>query len=209
VVIVDQVPVTAVLGEAARFGADVIVVGWRGHGPVRRLLMGSVSRGVVRGARCAVMVVRRRRRVRRVLVGLDGSVAASRALALVGRLVPPAGGHVTLLTSVTPMTVPSRRALPGAADLAREIKRRNAERASKAMRELDRAASRLARGGWRTRTMLTTGEPLRDLLGAVASTRADLLVIGARGASGLRQLLLGSVADGALNRSPMPVLIAR
>ena len=53
------------LSEAERFRADVIVVGWRGYGAVRRLLMGSVSRGVVRGAKCAVLVVRRRpRRVR-------------------------------------------------------------------------------------------------------------------------------------------------
>jgi nucleotide-binding universal stress UspA family protein len=60
VVIVDSAPVNAILAEAKRFGADVIVLGWRGHGGVRRLLMGSVSRGVVRGARSAVLVVRRR-----------------------------------------------------------------------------------------------------------------------------------------------------
>ena len=50
IVIVDKAPVTAVLDQAKRFGADVIVVGWRGHGAVRRALMGSVSRGIVRGA---------------------------------------------------------------------------------------------------------------------------------------------------------------
>jgi nucleotide-binding universal stress UspA family protein len=58
-VVVDKVPVDAVLGEADRFAADVIVLGWRGHGAIRRLLMGSVSRGVMRSAKCAVLVVRR------------------------------------------------------------------------------------------------------------------------------------------------------
>ena len=62
-----------ILGEAERFQADVIVVGWRGHGAVRRLLMGSVSRGVVRGSKCAVLVVRRSQRVRTIVVGVDGS----------------------------------------------------------------------------------------------------------------------------------------
>ena len=81
----------AILGEAERFQADVIVVGWRGHGAVRRLLMGSVSRGVVRGSKCAVLVVRRSQRVRTIVVGVDGSEAAKRALAFVGRLVPPRG----------------------------------------------------------------------------------------------------------------------
>ena len=52
--VLDKTPVEGILGEAERFQADVIVVGWRGHGAVRRLLMGSVSRGVVRGSKCAV-----------------------------------------------------------------------------------------------------------------------------------------------------------
>jgi nucleotide-binding universal stress UspA family protein len=46
--IVDKTPTEGILGAAKSFQADVIVVGWRGHGAVRRLLMGSVSRGVVR-----------------------------------------------------------------------------------------------------------------------------------------------------------------
>ncbi|MGE3509880.1 MAG: universal stress protein [Vicinamibacterales bacterium] len=57
--LVDAAPVDAILNEARRLRADVIVTGWRGHGPVRRLLTGSLSRGVVRAAPCAVLVVRR------------------------------------------------------------------------------------------------------------------------------------------------------
>jgi nucleotide-binding universal stress UspA family protein len=37
--------------------------------------------------------------------------------------------------------------------------------------------------------------------------RADLLVVGARGVTGLTHMLLGSVAEGALNRSSVPILI--
>ena len=43
----------------------------------------------------------------------------------------------------------------------------------------------------------------------VAKERADVLIVGARGVTGLRRLLLGSVAEGALNTSPVPVLIVR
>jgi nucleotide-binding universal stress UspA family protein len=57
--------------------------------------------------------------------------------------------------------------------------------------------------------MLVRGEPLRDLLGAVATGRAHLLVVGARGTSGVRYSLLGSVAEDALNQSPVSVLVAR
>lgn len=208
-VVVDKAAVDAILEEAERFAADVIVLGWRGHGAIRRALMGSVSRGVARGARCAVLIVRRSRRIRRVVLGFDGSVMAKRALTLVGGLVAPRHGRVILVTAVEPMAVPSRGLVPGAGTIAREVKRANARRGRAAMRELTRAAAQLQRGGWHTRKVLTSGEPLRDLLGTVASTRSQLLVIGARGTGGVRRLLLGSVAEGVLNRSPVPVLIAR
>jgi nucleotide-binding universal stress UspA family protein len=54
---------------------------------------------------------------------------------------------------------------------------------------------------------LTRGAPLSVLLDAVEGLRADVLVVGARGVTGLTHMLLGSVAEGALNRSPVPILI--
>ena len=96
-----------------------------------------------------------------------------------------------------------------AGELAREVKRTNVIRTQRATKELNRAAARLKAKGWDARTALTTGEPLNDLMGAVKASRAHLLVVGAKGTSGVRHLLLGSVAEGALSRSPVPVLIAR
>jgi nucleotide-binding universal stress UspA family protein len=207
--VADKTAVAGILGEAERFQADVIVVGWRGHGAVRRRLMGSVSRGVVRGATCAVLVVRRSQRLRKIIVGVDGSEAAKRALALVGRLVPPRDGRVTLVSTVELLTAPSPGRVPGAATIAREVRRQNTIRARTATKNLSREAAKLTRLGWHPRTMLVHGEPLRDLLGAVAAGRAQLLVLGTRGTSGVRYLLLGSVAEGALNQSPVAVLVAR
>ena len=197
------------LTEAERFKADAIVVGWRGHGAVRRLLAGSVSRGVARGATCPVLVVRRRQRVRSIVIGLDGSVAARRAVALVQRLTPPRGGRVTLVRVVDLVPVPAGFAAGAAAALTRDVRQTNTTRARVAAKELDRAAGELKRYGWQTRTRLTHGEPLRDLINEVGSARAHLLVVGARSSRGLRRLLLGSVAEGALNRSPVAVLIGR
>jgi len=54
-----------------------------------------------------------------------------------------------------------------------------------------------------------TGQPLRELIDVSKSSGAELVVVGARGTSGVRHLLLGSVAEGVLDRSQVPVLLVR
>jgi len=51
-------PGSAIVDEAAEWGADLIVVGSHGHGFWGRTLLGSVSDAVVHDAPCSVMVVR-------------------------------------------------------------------------------------------------------------------------------------------------------
>ena len=51
-------PDAEIVGLAGELGAGLIVLGSRGHGPLRSALMGSVSDSVVRYARCPVLVVR-------------------------------------------------------------------------------------------------------------------------------------------------------
>jgi nucleotide-binding universal stress UspA family protein len=211
-IVVDKAPSEGILTEAANFRADLIAVGWRGYGTARRLLMGSVSRGVVRGAKCAVLVVRRRppAPIRNIMVAFDGSPNAGRAVSLVARLAPGRDGRVTLVGVAELMVTSSRGPTVGGirASISRELRRLNTERSRAAMRALNTAAQELKDAGWRTRTELRTGEPLRELMDSVRRSRAQLLVVGARGTSGVRHLLLGSVAEGALNRSPVPVLLA-
>ena len=48
---------TAIIKEASKLGADMIVVGSHGRGAMHHLLMGSVSEGVIHKAECPVLVV--------------------------------------------------------------------------------------------------------------------------------------------------------
>jgi nucleotide-binding universal stress UspA family protein len=212
VVIVDGYPVEAILSQARRLGAGVIVLGWRGHGAFRRLLMGSVSRGVTRRATCPVFVVRRRPgAIRRVIIGLDGSARAQRAVTFVARLEPPRRGQVTLVRVVEPTREPSTPFLLASvrATISREVAAVKAEERARARREVARAAAKLKRTGWAVSGSIRTGAPLAELLAAVETMRANLLVVGARGVSGVERLLLGSVAEGALNQCPVPVMVVR
>lgn len=59
------------------------------------------------------------------------------------------------------------------------------------------------------KTEVRHGTPLTELLKAAVQWRADVVVFGARSTGGLNRLLLGSVADGLVSRSPTSVLIAK
>ena len=210
--VVDAPPVDAIVDEAKRVRANVVVMGWRGHGTIRRLLTGSVSRGVVRRAPCAVLVVRRALRdVRHVVLGFDGSEHAHEAVDFLASLQPSRGARVTVVTAVDTMHAPTQGLMPvGArATVIAEVARINRERRTSARKDLARAARTLSTGGWTVSEIVTEGAPLRELLATVAKVRPNLLVVGVRGVSGLRHLLLGSVAEGALNHSPVPVLLVR
>ena len=212
-VIIDAPPVEAILTEAQRFEASVIVLGWRGHGTFKRLLAGSVSRAIAANAQCSVLVVRTApQAVRRVVVGYDGCANAERALDLLSSLEPKRGSRVTLVNVVDPIVMPaSASALPTSvrANIRREMTALNEERYRQGQAIVAAGAKRLERSGWTAKSEVRVGAPLLNLLKAAEESRADLLVLGARAISGLERALLGSVANGALNRSTIPVLLVR
>ncbi len=51
-------PKDMIVAEAERFGADMVVVGSHGYGPIRRFFLGSVSLFVAQHAPCSVLIVR-------------------------------------------------------------------------------------------------------------------------------------------------------
>jgi nucleotide-binding universal stress UspA family protein len=199
---VHEAPAQAILAEQRRFGADIVVMGWRGHGVFRRLIAGSVSRRVAEAAACSVLVVPSApSAVRRVLVGFDGSAHARNALRLLGRLVAPRGNRLFLVSVVGPSALPAF--FPG-----HEAKRTR-ERLRKAQADLLKAAPALEARGWKVTPLAFAGEPLAALLDVVDEHRVDVLVVGARSTGGAARLLLGSVAQSALNLTDVPLLIAR
>jgi len=54
----EGTPRELIVQEAADWGADLIVLGSHGHGPLRQALLGSVAMGVAADAGCAVEIIR-------------------------------------------------------------------------------------------------------------------------------------------------------
>ncbi len=149
--------------------------------------------------------------LRRVVVGLDGSAHARRAVAFLSRLTPPRAGRVLCVRVVEPVRMPSAPLLPASmrAQLAGQAAALGRSRMAVAQRQVDAAAAKLEKSGWRARGLVRSGVPLAQLLATVRGARADLLVLGARGAGAVTHFLLGSVAEAALKHAPVEVLIVK
>ena len=166
---------------------DVLVLGCRGLGPVRRLLLGSVSAACVRHAGIPVVVVRGPvpdEDERAVVVGVDGSTQSLAALdwALGHAAARRLAVHVIRAWSLPPDTGVRMEDILAAA-----------ERREQTDKELHELVDSRARGlDLRVTAELVDGLPAPTLM--AASSDAELLVVGSRGAGGFSRLLLGSTS---------------
>lgn len=70
-------------------------------------------------------------------------------------------------------------------------------------------AQRLRDAGFRTAIAARAGEPIAEIVACAADGGFDLIVMATHGRTGLRRALMGSVAQGVLERSPVPVMLVR
>jgi nucleotide-binding universal stress UspA family protein len=78
-----------------------------------------------------------------------------------------------------------------------------------AQRQLDRLGAAAKRARVRARTVLLEGVAWEALVRLARARKADLIVMGTHGRTGLARLLLGSVAERVIGNAPCPVLTVR
>lgn len=208
--LLEGAPARAILAEADAWPATVIVLGARGLGKLRGLALGSVSAAVVRAAHCSVLVVKNDLSALRTLVAVDASPQATAAARQVVQLQVN-GQPVTILQVIEPPSIKSLGLLPSAASavLRSEVEEatRDLERNAKA--QVGELAHEFRRAGWKVQTSVAAGVPVRQIKAAIARTRATLVCSGARGATGLERLLIGSVSEALLAAPGISLFIGR
>ena len=78
-----------------------------------------------------------------------------------------------------------------------------------ARRQLGALVAKAKKAGVRARGLVVEGVPHDRIVRAARSTRADLLVMGTHGRTGVAKFFLGSVAARVLATAPCPVLTVR
>ncbi len=80
---------------------------------------------------------------------------------------------------------------------------------SGAAAHLDDLAQRLRKEDLAVESVVVVGTPVDVIIAAVTREHADLIVMGTQGRTGVAHLLVGSVAEKVVRRSPVPVLTLR
>lgn len=198
----------AITDTASGLGADLIVTGSRGRGPLRSMLLGSVAAEVAAHAPCPVLVARGAK-VARMTVATDGSSNAGRIPELFGTWQIFRG----ISTDVVAVAVPD----PPAYELMMSLytlgddrlEQQRQELKLRAGRDADELAQRLTDAGIPATPHVRSGDPAAEILGAARDLEADLIVAGSRGLGALERLVLGSVARNVLLHADSSVLIVR
>jgi nucleotide-binding universal stress UspA family protein len=199
--------------------AGLIVVGARGLGPIRALLLGSVSQSLARYSKTPVLVARGKHdRVTepgtKVLMAIDE--------------VPTSRATLDLLTRLNWDSVTSARLMHVVESLfGGEIPHWLAERAEYAtdeaqarayleqqeatkrhkFKELEDYRQKLPRAFHRDPPIVIGGYPAERILETAAADDIDLIILGAKTMSRFERLLLGSTAERVLTHAPCSVLL--
>ncbi|MDP2755485.1 MAG: universal stress protein [Nitrospirota bacterium] len=184
----SEEPYQDIVDEAAKNQANMIIMGTHGRTGLKRLMMGSVTAKVIGHAPCNVLVVPLNAKVecKNILIATDGSkyseAAASQAIGIAKRC----GGSLTVISVAS-----SDAEILSAEDYVKEV-------------------SELAeKEGIKTDGLAVKGIPYEAIVDASKRKRADLIVVGSHGRTGLERLLMGSVTERVIGHSESAVLVVR
>jgi nucleotide-binding universal stress UspA family protein len=139
----------------------------------------------------------------RIVVPTDFSPTAERAFRYAADLASHSGGQILLYHVYTPVF--GKAVDTGLLKNTRE----NQWTEASTIKRLERLKKKISKEYPGVQVSAIIGRPpvIKNLLDFAADNRADLIVMGTQGASGLKKTLVGSVAAQVVSRSPMPVLL--
>lgn len=184
-------PAQEIVDVAEASQVDVIVVGRRGRRGLARVMLGDATVKVIGRANCSVLVAPRAAQMwrRRILLATDGSRYSDAAAIAAGNLARGCDLPLTVVSVTTESHSEQRRA--------------------EARQAVDRVAAFMAKENLQVETIVGHGKPDEVIIETAANKAADLIVVGSHGRTGLKKILVGSIAERVLNASEWPVLVAK
>lgn len=196
--VVRGTPHRRINGVAGAVGADLTIIGSRGKSPLENRLIGSTARNLARTSVVPLLVNRvehdgvenpeviRQHLFQRMLYATDFSENAERAFEAFSYL-----RHATKEATLVHVRTP-KDPDPEATD---------------PQEALDELAATLQDWDIETRTAIRQGDPAEEILAAEAEYEPTTILLGSRGHSRLRRLLLGSVSEDLVAKAKCNVML--
>jgi nucleotide-binding universal stress UspA family protein len=196
--VVRGTPHRRIRGIAETIGASLTVVGSRGKSPLENRVIGSTARNLSRTTETPLLVNRieretdepsvvRKHLFQRMLYATDFSENAEQAFETFSYL-----RHATQEATLVHVETPKDPGLPENEDPEGR---------------LAELADQLEEWGIETRTDVRRGDPADEILAAEAAYEPTTILVGSRGHSRLRRLLLGSVSEDLVARADGNVML--
>jgi nucleotide-binding universal stress UspA family protein len=142
-------------------------------------------------------------RFRTILVPTDFSEDAEAALELAVALAAEGGATIHLLHAYEiPISAVPPYGIELPPSLVTDVR-------DAAARRLEKSAAKVRSLGVRCDAHLVHAPPVDGIVDAAGSLHADLVVMGTRGLTGFKHVLLGSVAERTIRSAPCPVLTVK
>ncbi|MCP4426823.1 MAG: universal stress protein [Chloroflexi bacterium] len=188
-----------IVDTAVAHDVDLIGMSTHGYSGVTRWLMGSVAEKVVRAASHPVLVVRAAAPIDKMVITLDGSELAERALEP-GLAVAASLDAAVCLLRVEPETMVNPLEYAALEQAASGLGQQLQDSATtNAKNYLAGAAEKLAKKGVEVATAVRQGPAAKNILDFAEEEGVDLIVMATHGRTGLRRWVYGSVAERVLH----------
>jgi nucleotide-binding universal stress UspA family protein len=196
---------------AEKIPADLVVMPTHGRTGLRHVFLGSTAERIVQHSPCPVLVTRgsalqsengSRFRINRILVPVDFSSCSREGLQYAIGFANEFGARIILLHATYLGYIYSSEGtaiydIPA----LQEAARKNAERQ---MRQLVRT---LNFGRVKFETVFTEGSPVLDICAFAKDHDVDLIITSTHGLTGLKHILIGSIAEQVVRHAPCSVLV--
>jgi nucleotide-binding universal stress UspA family protein len=183
-------PANTIMKEAKKGKYDLIVMG-QSDEEKEEPHLGSIAEKVSRHAETPVLTVRDIRKISKILVAVDGSERAARALTYASMLAKNTGAEMTMLYVQEPSVFNFRP------ELAKKIGDNILSWASEQVK------------GVKMNQKMESGDPAKAIIATADKEGSDLIVMGSRGHGSVTGFLLGSVSNHVLHYARHSVLIVK
>ena len=141
----------------------------------------------------------------RILLAVDGSSPSQEAVDQLALRPWPTASSMRIISVVRSYIPTATEFVPGTLT-TQEVRQQNLKYAEDIVL---RAVERLEKDGLHVDTIVREGDPRTEIVDEATEWRADLIVVGSHGHTGLTRLLLGSVAQAVVAHAPCSVEVVR